>query len=260
MIRTWVLLLLIAIGAPASGAAQTSSLVAGRAAMEAMDLPAARRHLEAAVSRDASGYEANWRLAIVLLDIGKQIRDDDARLARDSLYARSERYARAAVAANEQGADGHFALANALGRSALTRGARDRLRIAAEIRSEAERAIALDPHHHGALHVLGRWHAEIRRLSGAERFLARTFMGGAILSTASWEVAESNLRAAVRYGPDVIYHRLDLAEVQAEREEWVAARAQLDTLAVLPMRDPMDALYQARGRALATRLARKGRP
>lgn len=258
MIRAWVLLL-VAIGAPTPGAAQVTPLAAGRAAMAAMDLPAARRNLEAAVARDPSGYEANWRLALVLLDLGKQVRDDAGRPARDSLYAMSERYARRAVAANDRGADGHFALANALGRAALTRGAKERVRIAAEIREEAERAIALDPHHHGALHVLGRWHAEIRRLSGTERFLARTFLGGGALGKASWEAAELNLRAAVRYGPDVIYHRLDLAEVQAEREEWSAARAQLDTLAGLPIRDPMDTLYQARGRALAVKIARKGR-
>ncbi len=258
MIRARVLLL-IAMGAPSAGAAQAAPLIAGRAAMEAMDLPAARRNLEAAVARDPSGYEANWRLALVLLDLGKQVRDDAGRSERDSLYALSERYARRAVAANERGADGHFALANALGRSALTRGTKARIRIAGEIRSEAERAIALDPRHHGALHVLGRWHAEIRRLSGTERFLARTFMGGGILGSASWDAAESNLVAAVRYGPDVIYHRLDLAEVLTEREKWAAARAQLDTLARLPVRDPMDTLYQARGQALGNRIARRGR-
>ncbi|MEO5824688.1 MAG: hypothetical protein ABIR59_02275 [Gemmatimonadales bacterium] len=259
MTRVWVLLLLIATGASSPGAAQSAALVAGRAAMEAMDLPAARRNLQAAVSRDPSSYEANWRLALVLGDIAEQLRDASGPHQRDSLYSQSERYARRAVAANDRGADGHFVLASALGRSALTRGTKERLRIAAEIRSEAERAIALDPRHHGALHVLGRWHAEIRRLSGTERFLARTFMRGGILKTASWEAAESNLRAAVRFGPDVIYHRLDLAEVQAEREEWAAARAQLDTLASLPVRDPIDTLYQARGRALATKIARKGR-
>ena len=83
-------------------------------------------------------------------------------------------------------------------------------------------------------------------------------MGGGILKTASWDAAESNLRAAVRFGPKVIYHRLDLAAVEADREEWVAARAQLDTLAALPVRYALDPLYQARGRALAIKIARKG--
>lgn len=254
-----MLLLLIAIGAPNKAAPQSPPLVAGRAAMAAMDLPAARRSLEAAVSRDPSGYEANWRLALVLGDIAEQLRGGNNQPQRDSLYAQSERYARRAVAANDRGADGHFVLASALGRSALTRGTKERLRIAAEIRSEAERAIALDPHHDGAFHVLGRWHAEVRRLSGAERFLARTFMGGGILKAASWEAAESNLRSAVRFGPEVIYHRLDLAEVLADRDNWAGARAQLDTLAALPVHDPLDTLYQARGRALAIKIARKGR-
>ncbi len=169
----------------------------------------------------------------------------------------SERYARRAVAANDRGADGHFALAAALGRSALLSGVKERVRRGEEVRSEAERAIALDPRHHGALHVLGRWHAEVRRLSATERFVARTVLGGGSLKTASWDLAEANLRAAVRLGPEVIHHRLDLAEILADRESWAAARAQLDTLATLPRRNAVDSIYQVQARAVARRVSRR---
>ena len=47
---------------------------------------------------------------------------------RDSLYVRAESYARRAVAAKGDGAEGHFALANAIGRSTLSMGARERVK------------------------------------------------------------------------------------------------------------------------------------
>lgn len=239
---------------------QADPVAAGRAAMSTYDLLAARRHLEEAVRRDPAGYEANWRLALVLVDLGKQIRDQARRASRDSLYRAAESYARGAVAANSADAEGHFVLANALGRRALSLGKRDRLKAAAEIKLQAERAIALDARHHGALHILGRWHAEVKGLSGVERFLAKNVLGGKGLAAASWDEAERNMQLAVRYGPDIIYHRLDLAEVLSARKRWAAAMEQVDAIAAMTPRDPSDARYQAEAKALGARLADKLRP
>ncbi len=68
-----LLLVAIVIAGPSAGAAQSDPVAAGRAAMEAMDLPSARRNLEAAVAADAGHYEANWRLAIVFGEMGELI-------------------------------------------------------------------------------------------------------------------------------------------------------------------------------------------
>ena len=241
-------------------ASQSDPLTSGRAAMEAMDLPAARRHLEAALERSPQSYEANWRLALVTLDMGRQLSEATHKGQRDSLYLQAEKYARRAVAANDGGADGHFVLANVLGRVASIRGSKEKIKLASEIKREAERAIAIDPTHHGALHVLGRWHAEIKGLSSVERFMARNFLGGAVLASASWSEAERNLQAAVRYGPKVIYHRLDLAEVLMEEKKWAEAKVHLDAIASLPLRDVRDASYKERARAHLATIAEKLRP
>ena len=239
---------------------QGDPVAAGRTAMNAYDLTAARRHLEEAVRRDPDGYEAIWRLALVLVDVGTQIREPARRASRDSVYRAAESYARRAVAANSADAEGHFVLANALGRRALSLGKRDRLKAAAEIKAQAERAIALDARHHGALHVLGRWHAEIKGLSSVERFLAKNVLGGKGLAAASWDEAERNMQLAVRYGPNIIYHRLDLAEVLDARKKWTAAKEQVDAIAAMTPRDPSDVRYQAEAMALGAQLARKLRP
>ena len=251
-------LLAVALVAWSPIAAQ-DALERGRAAMAAWDLAGARRALEAAVTADPTSYEANWRLAHVLLDLGKATPDSLPSPERDSLYARAESYARAAVAANPAGADGHFLLASAIGRVSLTLGKRERIERAVEIRTEALRALGLDPTHDGALHVLGRWHAEIMRLSSLQKFFARTFLGAAIFDEASWTEAERNLSRAVELAPERIYHRLDLAEVLLDLERPGDALAELDAIARLPVLEPMDVEYKRQAARLATRIrARRG--
>lgn len=235
---------LIALVATPLLGAQEPALARGTAAMERWDLPAARRHLEEAVQRDPTSYAANWRLAHVLLDLGKEIPDTIRSAERDTLYARAERYARQAVAANPEGADGRFVLAAAIGRASLTKSRREQVERAGEIRTEALRALGLDPEHAGALHVLGRWHAEIQRLSGLQKFFARTFLGADVFGDASWSEAERLLGEAVRIAPARIFHRLDLAEVLIDRGKWDAAAAQLDTIVALPLVEPMDRSYR----------------
>ena len=90
---------------------------------------------------------------------------------RDRLYTMAELYARRAVEANPGDAEGHFHLARALGRKALSLGKRDQVKYAGDVRSQALEALKLEPeasrraardgdvelqHHeaerHGALH------------------------------------------------------------------------------------------------------------
>ncbi|MEP6591221.1 MAG: hypothetical protein ABJC19_08550 [Gemmatimonadota bacterium] len=244
---------------PGVAVAQDSALERGIAAMQDHNYLGARRELETAVRAQPDGYEANWRLAMTLVNIGQQTPDEEKNPARDSLYALAESYARRAVLAKPSGADGHFALGTAVGRASLTMGTRDRIKRAAEIYHEAKNAIELNPQHDGAYHLLGRWHAEIMRLSGLEKFFAKTFLGAGIFDQASWDGAELNLRKAVALDPTRIFHRLDLAEVLVDRERWHDAKAQIDTLVVLPPVEPLDLRYRREAQELGARIAAKRR-
>lgn len=234
--------------------AQGDPLARGIAAMAAHDLPTARTWLEQAVAADPDGYEANWRLALVLVDLGRQTPDNVKSASRDALYDRAESYARRAVYANPNGADGHFVMANAIGQASLTKSKRERVERATEIRTAALRAVQIDSTHSGAWHVLGRWHAEIQRLSGVEKFFARTFLGAGIFDAASWDEAERSLRRAVALDPNRIFHRLDLAEVLVDREKWSEARVHLAAVERLPSVDPLDATHKQRARELMPRV------
>lgn len=229
---------------PASGQTIQDHIHLGVQAVDQRDLRAARQHFEAALAMDSMNYEANWRGSDNLVDIGKETDDTLKSPERDSMYAMAERWARRAVATDPNGADGHFALAQAIGRASLTMGKRDRIRRAAEIRSEALRAVELDQRHDGAYHVLGRWNAEIMRLSGTARFFARTFLGGAIFNQASWANATQYMERAVSIRPDYIYHHLDLAEIYIDQRRWADARVQLELIATLPVIDAADPRYK----------------
>ena len=251
--------LLWPLAAPTRVGAQSVAdhVAMGTAAVQAHDLRTGLAHYEAALELDSASYEANWRAAITLMDLGESIPDSVRSPERDSLSARAERHARRAVAADSSGADGHFALAAAVGRASLTLGKKDRIRRAALIRDEALKTIALNPRHDGAYHILGRWNAEIMRLSAFSRFFAKSFLGGGIFGRASWDEAISNMERAVELDPGRIYHRLDLAEIYLDRKRYADARAQLERVAALPDREPLDPQYRRQAAELLARIQRK---
>ena len=257
--RLWKLVALSVTVCSAPVAAQqvADHVAMGVAANEAHDPRTALQHFEAALEQDSSSYEANWRAALTLLDLGEQTAPTGKSRKRDSLYAVAERYASRAVAADPGGADGHFALAAAVGRLALDQGKKERIRRATVIRREALRTIELNPRHDGAYHILGRWNAEIMRISGLSRFFAKTFMGAGVFGQASWGRAISNMEKAVKLDPGRIYHHLELARIYAERKRTADAKIQLHAVDSLPAREVMDSLYKQQGIDLGRRIAKR---
>jgi tetratricopeptide (TPR) repeat protein len=252
-----IVLSLVVLGPLRLSAQEAADHVAlGKAAEEEHDLKTAMQHYDAALSLDSSNYDANWRGAITLLTLGEQITDAHKNSVRDSLYRQAERHAARAVASNPSGADGHFAYAASVGRASLTMGKKARIRRAAVIRSEALRAIALNPRHDGAYHILGRWNAEIMRISGLSRFFAKSFLGAGIFNQASWAKAIYNMQKAVELDPGRIYHHLELAEIYSDRKRTADAKAQLRLVDSLPAREVMDSAYKREGASLLRQLAK----
>jgi regulator of microtubule dynamics protein 3 len=248
--------LLLAAPAPIVAAQTVADHVAmGVAAIEARDLRTGLAHYEAALALDSTDYAANWRAAFALLDEGELIPDSLPGAERDSLFARAEVLARRAVVADSTRPEGHFAVTATVGRAALTMGKKERIRRAKIVRQEALRTLALDPTHDGAYHVLGRWNAEIMRLSGFSRFFAKRFLGAGIFGEASWEAAITNLQKAVELDPERIYHRLELARIYADRKRYQEALDQLGRISSLPDRELLDPLYRERAVELQRRIA-----
>jgi tetratricopeptide (TPR) repeat protein len=249
--------LVLALAPPLPAQSVADHVAMGEAALQAHDLATGLAHFEAGLAADSGDYEANWRAAMALLDLGEQIPDRVKSAERDSLYARAETLARRAVAADSTRAEGHFALAAAIGRASLTMGKKERIRHAPAIRDAARRAIEIDSAYDGAYHILGRWNAEIMRLSGFSRFFAKSFLGAGIFKEASWDSATANLEKAVALDPGRIYHRLELAQIYADRKRYDDARRELAEVEALPDRELRDTVYRREAAELAVRLAKK---
>jgi tetratricopeptide (TPR) repeat protein len=246
----------VAVHHPLAAQTPADHVHLGLLADEAHDPRTALQHYQAALDQDSSNYEANWRGAMTLLTLGEQM-TGSKNPERDSLYAQAEHYARRATAANPSGADGHFALAASAGRVSLAMGKKDRIRRAALIRNEALRTLALNPKHDGAYHILGRWNAEIMRLSGFSRFFAKSFLGAGVFKEASWSKAIYNMEKAVQLDPGRIYHHLELAEIYADRKRYQDAGVQLHLVDSLPPREIMDSVYKRQAASFQRRLAKR---
>jgi tetratricopeptide (TPR) repeat protein len=220
------------------------SLLAEGVRLAALQPAEALVRFEAILGLDSTDVPANWRAAVALNDMAQPLNGAALAARRDSLLARAQQDARRAVRLAPTDARALFALGLVLGNTALTRGLKDRVRMAVEIRDLALRALAADSLLDGAHHLLGRWNYEVMRLSGFQRFIARTLLGGGVLGEASWPEAEQELQRAVALDSTRIYHRLDLARVQLARKDWAAAQAQLRAIAALPMRVAADTTYR----------------
>jgi tetratricopeptide (TPR) repeat protein len=226
-------------------------IAAGDRAHTAMNAGGALAEYEQALAIDSVNYVALYKAAREAVDLGEF---DSSAAARAAFYAKGLAYARRAVTADSVGADGHFHVARALGRQALSVGSKARIQYAKSVRAEALKALAIDSLHPGALHVMGVWNAEIMRLSGIQRFIARNLLGGGILGTASWREAVRYMERSVAVEPQRIVHHLDLARIYADVGDTAKAREQFDLVLSLPAADYNDPHYQKEARDRLARL------
>jgi tetratricopeptide (TPR) repeat protein len=243
-LRLAALALTLAMAATASSQAQTAQewLAQGNAAYDARNASAALAAYEHVLAIDPGNYEALWRAARSQTDLASA---DPPPPDRAAMYKTAADEAARAVQANPDGADGHFVYAESLGRMALTLGARDRVKYASKVRDQALECLKIEPKHAGCLHVMGVWNAEVMRLNGFTRLIARNFLGGQVFNDASWQNARRYLEESVTNDPRRIVHRLDLARVYANMGLEADAKTEYEAVVSGELIDYNDPLYKA---------------
>lgn len=250
-------ILWLTVGLPARAQSVDEELAIGDSLTDVMQPARALEHYRKAFQQDQSNYEVLWKFARAQIDVAKQLEGKKYQQQRDSLFWVAHLYADSARKTNPSDPEGHFMLAQALGRLSRERGGQERVRYGKQIYDEATRALELDPRHDGAHHVLGAWHAEVMRLSGIAKFFAKTFLGGGYLGRASWDSAVVHLQQAVALRPDYLYHRLELAEVYIDLERFAEAAKQLERIAELPPTSDLNDPYYEREAARLLEEVRK---
>jgi tetratricopeptide (TPR) repeat protein len=226
---------------PADAAAR---IAAGDAAMERLDLEAGITAYRSALEADPGSYETAWKLVRALTDKATLAK---APSEQKGLCVEAENLARKAVSLSPSDANGHAYLAVAVGKLALFEGGKRKVELSKEVKTEAEKALQLNPDDDVALHVLAIWNREMAELGWFLKSFAQLLYGK--FPPASLDAAITNLRRATELHPDVIPHHVELGITLASAKRWPEAKAELDRGLALPTAWVTDDHYRALARA-----------
>lgn len=228
--------------AVAAGAAQPPALTAQSAERRpTVTMPA----VAPSVGLEASGPVYDRRVALIQDALAAGV---TATTREDSLTAFVLALDTARALVREAPGDAHarYLHAVALGQRLELTGIREKVRLGAATRAEAETALELDPDHPGAHHVLGRLHAGTMRLNPVARFLAKRVLGAEALEGASWERAEDHFVRAHRLEPDNPRHSVELGVLYLDTDRPDEALRVLRLAAEAPRHTAIDALLVER--------------
>lgn len=229
-------------------------LADGDRAYWAFDNCAALTAYRKALAIAPDNYQALWKTARAYTDVGKQA---ETAGNEQSFYKVADSLARRCTAIFPDSAEGHFVLALAIGRLALPAGGKTKIRLSKEIKTEAEKTLALQPRHDGAYHILGRWNYEIATLSWVLKTAAKVMYGG-VPSGASLEEAAKMFAKAIEIDPNKPVHRQEYGRTLVALDRYAEARAQLQECIDLPPRQWEDPEHKKAAAALLHKI--EGKP
>ncbi|MDE0729516.1 MAG: hypothetical protein OSB36_01185 [Longimicrobiales bacterium] len=220
-----------------------TALATGDSLFFSMEPLASFRRLEARVEIAPSDYEARWRAARAALILGviEEDRERTGRWLRIAVQHASE-----ARALRPDNVDAIAWLAAAKGRLAQDiGGAREQVRLAQEVWALTQEALAIDGNHALANSVFGKLNQEVRSLSGFERFIARTFMGGGDpMKSSSWEAAEEHILRALESEPGTVLFYKDLGDTYRLQDKLDLARTTYQEGLAAPDLYPSDPMWK----------------
>jgi tetratricopeptide (TPR) repeat protein len=235
------------IGAAAGGAPDAAEVAArvaaGDAALASLDLHAGIAAFRSALEAAPNSYEALWRLARALTDEATLSNQPSE---QKNLSIEAGQLAGKAVAINPSGAKGHAYLAVAVGKLALFEGGKRKVELSREVKTEAEKALLLNPDEDVGLHVLAIWNREMAELGWFLKSFAQILYGK--FPPASLDAALADLRRATELQPEVIPHHVELGITLASAKRWAEAKVELEKGLALPTAWVTDDYYRALAR------------
>jgi tetratricopeptide (TPR) repeat protein len=152
-------------------------------------------------------------------------------------YKTAEYLAKKAIKINEASADAHFAYAMALGRINENASSKQKIANAKLIKTEVDRAIALNPRLAGAYHILGRWNRTIAGFNSVEKIMINSFFGG-VPPGGSYDDAVKAFMTAISIEPKYMNHQYELAETYHEMGKDADAKVWAqNVLKIIPSND-----------------------
>lgn len=138
-------------------------------------------------------------------------------------YKTAEMLAKKAIKLKETSADAHFVYAMAMGRINENASSKQKIANAKLMKTECDRAVALNPKLAGAHHILGRWHRTIANFSAIEKAMINSFFGG-VPAGGSYEDAVKSFMTAIGLEPKYMNHQYELAQTYYDMGKTVEAK------------------------------------
>ena len=176
---------------------------------------ALQKYLEV-LKKDQLQYDALCGASFMYCRIGNRTLDE---AKKKEYFNGAKRLAEYAVKIKPNDAESNFVMAAAVGRAAEYLSTKERVASSTTIKKHAEAALAANPNHPGANHVMGMWHYRVANLSWAERSAANIIFGG-IPKGASNENAVKYISKAISLRPDYILYVHDLGLVYKAMEKY----------------------------------------
>lgn len=247
-----LLLLLVTLAiAPSGQAAEADRLVQeALAAEQRFEIPKA---LDLLLQAERAGRTDAFTLQRIARQYSDLVTEQPDRPAQRRFAELALEYSRRAAALEPNNAVNVLSIAISYGKLAWVSDTRDKVRYSRMVRSETERALALDPTYAWAHHILGRWHVEVARLGLAARAVVALVYGG--LPGASIDEALKHLQRAVELEPGELQHHIELGLAYRARGEADRARSALERGLALTPKAKIDLEAHARARAALAELA-----
>lgn len=184
--------------------------------------------LESVVTKDATNYDALWRLGRYYQFLGDNTSDKKMKL---QYYEKGLTDAEQAVTVNSNGPDGHLQYAILLGCVSLEKSLFEGLITVQTIRKELNIALSLDP-------LNGRIHNTLA--------LFYWKVPGHPISFGNKKKAQEEAALAVKYDPSVVYYWLVYGQIADVNKDYSTARMALSKVLELPddLEDPNDVNYK----------------
>lgn len=198
---------------------------------------------------DPRNYVALWKCSELCSRIGNR---QATKVKKTDFFSAGRTYAETAIKVNPAGADAYYALSVAMGRKALIESGNDKVKAVREIKSNADKAVQLNPNHGRAWHVIGKWNYEVNNLSGLERAALKVFYGG--LPPASLKNAITAYEKAKKLEPNFALNNLELAKAYHKNDEDDKAIALLKQLPAYPNKTLDDVTIKEEGKKLLDKL------
>lgn len=184
------------------------------------------KYLEAvtAYQPDSANPEADWRIARAYICYADVITKD-----REYYYHKAENAAKKCIKLDPKLSYGHSWLAAALGNLAIYEGSRTKVLLCNQIKSELDKALAINPKDDIALSIYGSFYRVLGDISWFERNLATLFLGG--IPPGGYEDSERYLNRAIQVSPNTMRHWFELGMLyrswgkeDKEKEAFLRAR------------------------------------